>query len=85
MGIPCINSDITEIKLSNVAGIFALGEDEIRRTNGPVDLLVGIDHPKLHAGETRDTANLIARQSPRGWVIFGATSGKHKQMNRVLM
>ena len=62
---------------------FGLGEDEIHRTNGPVDLLVGIDHPKLHTGETRETANLIARQSPIGWVIFGATSGKHEQMNHV--
>ena len=82
VGIPCISSDITEIKLSHVAGMFGLEEDEIRRTNGPVDLLVGIDHPKLHTGETREAANLIARQSPPGWVIFGATSGKHEQMNR---
>ena len=52
VGIPCISSDITEIKLSHVAGIFGLGEEEIRRGNGPVDLLVGIDHPKLHTGET---------------------------------
>ena len=83
VGIPCISSDITEIKLSHVAGIFGLGEEEIRRRNGPVDLLVGIDHPKLHTGETREAANLIARQSPLGWVIFGATPGKHEQVNRV--
>ena len=83
VGIPCRNSDITEIKLSNAAGIFHLGEDEIRRTNGPGDLLIGIDHPKLHTGQTRETANLIARQSPLGWVIFGAISGKYEQMNRV--
>ena len=83
VGIPCISSDITEIKLSHVAGIFGLGEEEIRRRNGPVDLLVGIDHPKLHTGETREAANLIARQSPLGWVIFGFTPGKHEQVNRV--
>ena len=50
MGIPCISSDITEIKLSHVAGIFGLREEEIRLRNGPIDLLVGIDHPKLHRG-----------------------------------
>ena len=83
VGIPCISSDITEIKLSHVAEIFGLGEEEILRRNGPVDVLVGIDHPKLHTGETREAANLIARQSPLGWVIFGATPGKHEQMNRV--
>ena len=83
MGIPCISSDITEIKLSHVAGIFGLREEEIRRRNGPVSLLVGIDHPKLHTGETRQAANLIARQSPLGWVIVGATPGKHEQVNCV--
>lgn len=77
VGIPCISSDITEIKLSHVAGIFGLREEEIRPRNGPIDLLVGIDHPKLHTGETREAINLIARQSPIGWVIFGATHGKH--------
>ena len=60
VGILCISSDITEIKLSHVAGIFA-----------------------LHTGETREAANLIARQSPLGWVIFGATPGKHEQVDCV--
>ena len=83
VGIPCIGSDITEIKLSHVAGIFGFGKEEIRRKNGPVDLLVGIDHPKLHTGETREAASLIARQSPFGWVVFGATPGKHVQVSRV--
>ena len=80
MGILCKSSDITEIKLNHIAGIFGLGEEEIRRRNSPVDLLIGIDHPKLHRGETREAANLIARQSPFGWVIFGATPGKHEQV-----
>ena len=84
VGIPCISSDATESKLSHLAGMFGLREEEIRRTNGPVELLVGIDHPKLHTGETREAANLIARQSPIGWVVFGATPGKHAQVSRVL-
>ena len=83
MGIPCISSDITKIKLSHLAGFFGLGETEIRRKDGPVDLLVGIDHPKLHTGETREAANLIARQSPLGWVVFGATPGIPPQVNCV--
>ena len=77
VGIPCISSDITEIKLSHVAGIFGLREEEIRLKIGPIDLLVGIEHPKLHTGETREAINLIARQPPLGWVKFGATHGKH--------
>ena len=66
MGIPCISSDIIEIKLSHLAGIFGLREEEIRKRNGLVDLLIGIDHPKLHTGETREAAKLIARQFPLG-------------------
>ena len=64
VGIRCISSDITEIKLSHVAGIFGLGKEEIHRRNGRVDLLVGIDHPKLHRGETREAVNLISRLFP---------------------
>ena len=77
VGIPCISSDITEIKLSHIAGIFGLREEEIRLRIGPIDLLVGIEHPELHTGETREAINPIARQSPLGWVKFGATHGKH--------
>ena len=83
VGIPCISSDVTECKLSHLAGLFGLREEEIHRKNGPVELLIGIDHPKLHMGETREAANLIARQSPIGWVVFGATPGKHAQVSRI--
>ena len=83
VGIPCISIDITEIKLRHLAGFFGLREDEIQRTNGPVDLLIGIDHPKLHTSETREAANLIARQSPLGWVVFGATPGRNPQVSQV--
>lgn len=77
VGIPFLSSDITEIKLSHVAGIFGLKEEEIRLRIDLIDLLVGIEHPKLHTGEAREAINLIARQSPLGWVKFGATHGKH--------
>ena len=83
VGILCISSDISEMKLSHVAGIFGLREEDIHLRNGPIDLLVGIDHPKLHTGETGEAINPIARQSPLGWVISGATHGKHQQVNRV--
>ena len=81
VGIPCISSDITKIRLNHVARLFGLREEKIRRRNGPVDLLVGIDHPKLHIGETKEAANLVARHSPLGWVVFGAMPGKHAQVN----
>ena len=36
-----------------------------------VDLLIGIDHAHMHAGETRQVDHLLARKSPFGWVVFG--------------
>ena len=48
VGIPCISNDISVIKLDNVAEAFGLGKKKIRRGNGPVDVLLGIHHPKLH-------------------------------------
>ena len=72
MGIPSISNDVSVIKLDNV--VFSLGKEKIPRKNGPVDILLGMDHPKLHTGETKDAGSLVARQSPFGWVAFGTTS-----------
>ena len=54
-------SDISDIKVNEVAKSLGLGEEEFWRSNGPVDILIGINHPRLHTGETRQTANLVAR------------------------
>jgi O-acetyl-ADP-ribose deacetylase (regulator of RNase III) len=70
VGIPSISSDISVIQPDDIAETFGFGKEKIRRWNGPVDVLLGIDHPKLHTGETRESGNLVARQSPLGWVIF---------------
>ena len=47
------------------------------------DLLIGIDQARLHTGETREAGNLVARHSPLGWVIFGATSGERLGTSKV--
>lgn len=44
------------------------------RNYSDTNLLIGIDQARLHTGETRETGSLVARHSPLGWVIFGATS-----------
>ena len=74
VGIPSISSDISVIQPDDIAETFSFGKEKIRVENGPVDVLIGIDHPKLHTGETRGSGNLVARQSPLGWVVFGETS-----------
>ena len=70
VGISCISEDISEIKLRDVAKRLGLLKAKLHRGSGPVDILVGIDHPVLHTGETKKVQNLVARNSPLGWVIF---------------
>ena len=84
VGIPYISSDISDIKVNEVAKFLGLGEEEFRRSNGPVDILIGIDHPQLHTGETRQAAKLVARHSPLGWIVFGATPRGHVHVHQVL-
>ncbi|XP_028415610.1 uncharacterized protein LOC114538968 [Dendronephthya gigantea] len=83
VGIPNISSDMSVTKIDNVARAFGIRKEEIRRGSGPVDVFLGIDHPKFHTGETREASNLVARQSPLGWVVFGATSEKSDNVNQV--
>ena len=61
VGITYISSNTSEIKVNEVAKFLGLGERKIRRSNGPVDNLIWIDHPRLHTGETKQAANLVAR------------------------
>ena len=84
VGIPYISSNISEVRINEVAKFLGLGERKIQRSDGPVDLLIGIDHPGLHTGETKQAANLVARHSPLGWVVFGATPRGHAHVHHVL-
>jgi len=38
----------------------------------------------MHTGETRQAGHLVARHSPLGWVIFGATQGDARETNSIL-
>lgn len=76
VGIPSINDGVTDIKVDEIASHLHLRRTDIHRDNGPIDLLVGIDHPKFHGGETREGGTFTARKSPLGWVIFGADSSE---------
>ena len=82
--IPCISSNISKIKVHEVVKLLGLGEKNIKRGDGPVDMLIGIDHPRLHTGETKQAANLVARHSPLGWVVFGAKPRGHAHVLHVL-
>lgn len=53
VGISCISSNISKIKVHEVVKLLGLGEENIKRGDGPVDMLIGIDHPRLHTGQTK--------------------------------
>ena len=74
VGIPSINDGVNDIQVEGIASHLHLKRTDIHRDKGPIDLLIGIDHPKFHGGETREGGTFTARKSPLGWVIFGADS-----------
>ena len=74
VGLPSISDGIADIKVEGITSHLQLRRADIHRDNGPIDQLVGIDHPKFHGGETREGGTFTARKSPLGWVIFGADS-----------
>ena len=83
IGIPSISSDTSSVNFDEIAKAFGISKSKFWRKDGPVDILVGIDNPMLHIGETRQQGDLVARHSPLGWVLFGATQGENEVTNRV--
>ena len=68
------------MKTSHLPEALGVPDTRFRRGKGHVDLLIGIDHAHMHAGETRQVDHLLARKSPLGWVVFG---GKPEQISDV--
>ncbi|XP_077981413.1 uncharacterized protein LOC144436486 [Glandiceps talaboti] len=84
IGIPSISNDISEVNVTEMSKQLNIKPYDIHRGSGSVDMLIGIDHAKMHAGETVEAGNLVARRSPLGWVIFGASTGEQPQNCQVL-
>ena len=85
VGIPRISDDVSAITRKVVTERTRLTGKKIHRGTGPVDLLIGRDHARLHTSETKQSGHLVGRNSPLGWVVFGAASGKIQQANSVLL
>ena len=79
-----ISDDILEVKTKDITEVLSLNKEYIYCGKGPVDLLIGIDHARMHTGETRQAGYLVARHSPLGWVIFGAMPGDARKTNSIL-
>ena len=84
IGIPCISDDVVDIKTRDIAESLGLKTERFYRGKGSIDLLIGIDQAHMHTGETRQAGHLVARKSPLGWVIFGATPRDAHGANRIL-
>ena len=74
VGIPQISHDTTTIDAIQASEVLGIPKNEFHRPQGPIDILIGINYPTFHAGETKVTNGLAARNSPLGWVMFGVKS-----------
>ena len=84
IGIHSISDEIPTVKTSHLPELLGLPNTKFRRGKGHVDLLIGIDHAHMHAGETRQVDHLLARKSPLGWVAFGGQSEQTSGITRIL-
>ena len=67
------------MKTSRLPEVLGVPNTRFRRGKEYVDLLIGIDHAHMHAGETRQVGHLLARKYPLGWVAFGGKPGQIMQ------
>ena len=84
VGLPTINDGVTDIRVDEIASQLHLKKTDLHRNTGQIDLLIGINHPKFHGGETREGGTFTARKSPLGWVIFGADTSDRAERGSVL-
>ncbi len=81
--IPCISEEGSAVQLKQIAKLLGLENERFRRGNGPVDLLIGVDHAQMHTGQTKQSEKLVARNTHLGWVVFGGSSGDEQVNGRV--
>ena len=75
IGLPPISdNNVASVDVSQICKRLGLEERKLFRENGPIDILIGINHARMHTGETGKADNVVTRRSPLGWVVFGATS-----------
>ena len=74
LGIPQISEEPAGVDINHISRVFDIPSDKLHRKAGPVDLLIGINYPRFHVGETKVKDGLVARRSPFGWVVFGSNS-----------
>ena len=74
VGIPQISDETANPNVNYISSVLGIPVNQLHRKAGPVDLLIGINYPRLHIGETKTKEGFVARKSPLGWVVFGYDS-----------
>nr|XP_054771658.1 uncharacterized protein LOC129279581 [Lytechinus pictus] len=79
VGVPSITEE-EAVSLKDLKDQFDI--PNLNRDSGPVEILIGIDHPRyIVGGKLKKRGNCIARKTPLGWVIFGATEKRTMCVN----
>ena len=84
IAIPNISDDVAPAPITQITELLGLSSEKIRCGRGPIDILIGIDHANMHTGQTRQAGELVARQTPLGWVVFGGSSGNTQPASRIM-
>ena len=74
VGISQISEDSPKVNIDHISRVLEIPTDKLHRKEGPIHLLILINYPRFHVGETKVKDGLVARKSPLGWVIFGSDS-----------
>ena len=73
------------MNMSQIAKIFDIPLCNLKRTDGSIDLLIGINYSSFHTGETKVKNSLVTRNSPLGWIVFASNAeGSAPDMKRIL-
>ena len=68
--IPSISEDVSAIQVKPMTRLLGLESEKIGRGQGAINLLIGIDHAHMHTGQTKQSGQLVATNTPLGWVIL---------------
>ena len=74
VGVPQISDETANPNVNYISSVLGIPVNQLQRKAGPVDLLIGINYPRFHIGETKTKEGFVARKSPLGWVVFGYDS-----------
>lgn len=85
VGIAQISEGYSDGNLDEISRTFDISFSMLNGNAGAVDLLIGINYPQFHAGETKMKKSLTVRRSPLGWVAFSAGTGEIVTENKQVL